>query len=178
MCPSASLKSGSGTLANGMLPEMLKKNICVALGTDSANNSNLLEIFKAMYLVSVIYKDARENVDIIPPETSVEMATIRGAQALGLEKQIGSIEIGKKADLVLLDTMRPEMRTIFNPINNIVYNADGRCVHTVIINGNPVVENHSPLFVDEIKLINKMQTIGENLLARAKLSIKPRWPFI
>ena len=57
---------------------------------------------------------------------------------------IGSIEVGKRADLVLFDTMRPEWRTLFNPVNNLVYSADGRSVHTVIVNGRVVVQNHAP----------------------------------
>ena len=96
---------------------------------------------RSMYLIAVLYKDARETTQIIPAETALEMATIRCAEALGLGDDIGSIEEGKKADLVLFDTRRPEWRTIFNPVNNLVYNADGRSVHTVIVDGKVVVED-------------------------------------
>jgi cytosine/adenosine deaminase-related metal-dependent hydrolase len=106
------------------------------------------------------------------------MATINGARALGLDQELGSIEIGKKADLVLFDTRRPEWRNLFNPVNNLVYNADGRSVHTVIVDGRVVVEDHRPLYVDELELIDKMQGIGERLLARTGVHFPPRWPVV
>jgi 5-methylthioadenosine/S-adenosylhomocysteine deaminase len=176
--PTAALKMGRGTTSRGKLPEMLQKGICVSLGTDAGNNSNLLETQRSMYLVTVLYKDARLTTDVIPPETALEMATINGARALGLDHELGSIEVGKKADLVLFDTRRPEWRNLFNPINNLVYNADGRSVHTVIVDGRVVVEDHQLLYVDELALIEKMQDIGERLLARTGVHFPPRWPII
>ncbi|PKB79160.1 MAG: hypothetical protein BZY88_14750 [SAR202 cluster bacterium Io17-Chloro-G9] len=176
VCPTAAIKGGSGMTRTGMLPEMLEQGVCVGLGTDAGNNSNLVETMRSMYLIAVLYKDGRETTDVIPAETALEMATIRGAQALGLDDQIGSIEAGKKADLVLFDTKRPEWRTIFNPVNNLVYNADGRSVHTVIVDGNVVVEDHQPLFVDQWELIQKVQELGERLLARTGVSFPSRWP--
>lgn len=177
VCPTAALKMGSGiTAGGGILPDMLDKGICVGLGTDAGNNSNLLETMRSMYLVSVIYNDARRTTGVIPPEVALEMATIKGAQALGLGDEIGSIEVGKKADLVLFETRRPEWRTLFNPVNNLVYNADGRSVHTVIVDGKVVVDAHKPTFVDEWKLIQKVQELGEKLLARTGISFPQRWP--
>ena len=85
--------------------------------------------------------------------------------------EIGSIEPGKKADFALYDTRRVEWATLFNPVNSLVYNADGRSVHTVVVDGRVVVENHRPLFVDEPALISEVQAVGENLLSRAGLVI-------
>ena len=178
MCPTAALKMGSGTMAKGKLPEMLDRGVCVGLGTDAGNNSNLLDTMRAMYLVAVIYKDARQSTSMIPAETALEMATIQGARAFGLDDEIGSIEIGKKADLVLFDTKRPEWRTIFNPVNNLVYSADGRSVHTVIVDGKVVVDAYKTLFVDEWQLIQRVQEMGENMLARTGVSFPPRWPVV
>ncbi|MCZ6872201.1 MAG: amidohydrolase family protein [bacterium] len=172
------LKQGVGLHARGKLPEMLEAGVCVGLATDAGNNSNLIETMRSMYLVSVFYKDARRSNKMIPPETAVEMATIKGAMALGLGDQIGSIEVGKKADLVLFDTKRPEWRTLFNPINNLVYSADGRSVHTVIVDGRVVVENHTPQYVDEWQLIQKVQELGEGMLKRTGVSFPPKWPVI
>ena len=178
MCPTAAIKGGAGMTRTALLPEMLQKGVTVGLGTDAGNNSNLLETMRSMYLAAVLYKDGREDVSMIPAETALEMATIQGARALGLGDEIGSIEVGKKADLVLFDTKRPEWRTIFNPVNNLVYNADGRSVHTVIVDGQIVVEDHEPLFVDQWELIQKVQELGENLLARTGISFPSRWPII
>lgn len=178
MCPTAALKLGSGMTATGLLPEMVQRGICVSLGTDAGNNSNLLETMRAMYLVAVLYKDARGTTDVVPAELALELATLHGARALGLEQEIGSIEVGKKADLVLFDTRRPEWRTLFNPINTLVYNADGRSVHTVIVDGRLVVENHQPCYVDVQDLICRVQALGERLLERTGIHFAPRWPIV
>ena len=148
------------------------------LGTDAPNNSNLMETMRAMYLAAVIYKDGRQDMSMIPPETALELATIGGAAAFGMADDIGSIEVGKKADLVLFDTRRPEWRTLFNPINNLVYSADGRSVHTVIVDGRVVVDDYKPTFVDEWELIQRLQTIGEEVLAKTGISFASKWPVV
>ena len=178
MCPTAALKMGGGTTSRGKLPEMLAKGITVGLGTDAANNSNLIEVMRSMYLAAVLYKDGRQSTSMVNAESALEMATIDGAKALGLDKEIGSIEVGKKADLVLFDTKRAEWRTLFNPVNNLVYNADGRSVHTVIVDGRIRVENHVPLFTDEWELIQKVQTLGTDLMSRTGVSFPSRWPLV
>jgi cytosine/adenosine deaminase-related metal-dependent hydrolase len=178
MAPTAALKMGTGTTVRGKLPEMLQKGICVSLGTDAGNNSNLIETQRSMYLAAVLYKDARQSTSMVPAETALELATINGAKALGLDADIGSLEVGKKADLVLFDTRRPEWRSLFNPVNTLVYNADGRSVHTVIVDGRIVVEAYHPRYVDEAELIRKVQAIGEALLARTGIHFPPRWPVI
>ena len=150
----------------------------VALGTDAPNNSNLIETLRSVYLSAVLYKDGRRDVSMISAETALELGTITGAEALGMSSDIGSIEVGKKADLVLFDTMRPEWRTLFNPVNNLVYSADGRSVHTVIVNGRIVVRDHTPTFVDERELIGEVQRIGESMLSRSGISFPSRWPVI
>ena len=175
MCPTAALKSGSGMTRSALLPELLAAGVPAALGTDAANNSNLIETMRSMYLAAVLYKDAREDVSKIPAETALELATINAARALGMDDRIGSLEPGKKADIVLFDTRRPEWRSLLNPVNNLVYSADGRSVHTVIVNGETVVRNHKPLFTDEWELAQEVQAIGESLLNRVGVSFPPRW---
>ena len=178
MCPTAAMKMGRGTTSKGLLPEMLERGVCVGIGTDAGNSSNLIDTTRSMYLVAIIYKDARQSTGMVPAETALEMATSEGAKALGLDGEIGSIEVGKKADLVLFDTQRPEWRAIFNPVNSLVYNADGRSVHTVIVDGRVVVEDSRPLFTDERRLTQKMQELGEGLLARTGVSFSPKWPVV
>ena len=178
MCPPAAIKGGAGLTQEGMLPELLEAGATVGLGTDAGNNSNLLETLRAMYLAATLYKDARQDVGMVAAETALELATIGGAKALGLEAEIGSIEEGKKADLVMFDTRRPEWRALFNPVNNLVYSADGRSVHTVIVDGQVRVENYRPVFVEEGRLIDQVQGLGEELLARTGVSFPSRWPVV
>ena len=178
MCPTAAAKGGSGMTRTALLPELLEAGVSVGLGTDAANNSNLVETMRSMYLAAILYKDGREDVSMIPAETAVELATITGAKSLGMGDSIGSIEPGKRADLVLFDTRRPEWRTLFNPVNNLVYSADGRSVHTVIVDGAVVIRDHTPTFVDEWELICEVQAIGSDMMKRAGVEFGPRWPVV
>jgi len=179
MCPVTAAKGGRGVPEHGRMPELLAKGVKVALGCDSPNNSNHLDIVRAMNMAAIQYKDARQDTRMIPAETALEMATIVGAQALGVDGEIGSIEPGKKADLVLFDTERPEWQALFNPINNLVYNADGRSVHTVIVDGKIVVDAYRQTFVDEPRLFAKVQEIGEKLQARTGTTFpRSRWQIV
>lgn len=178
MCPTAAVKGGAGTASHGQLPELLNYGATVGLGTDAGNNSNLLETLRAVYLAAVLYKDGRQDVGMIPAEIALELGTIRGAEALGLGDITGSIEPGKAADLVLFDTRRAEWAALHNPVNSLVYNADGRSVHTVLVNGRVVVENHQALFVDEPALVAEVQEKGDALIGRAAVSFPSRWPVV
>jgi cytosine/adenosine deaminase-related metal-dependent hydrolase len=179
MCPVMAAKAGRGVPAHGRMPELLAKGVRVALGTDSPNNSNHLDLVRAMNMAAIQYKDARQDLGQIPAETALELATLRGAQALGLGDELGSIEPGKRADLVLFDTQRPEWQALFNPINNLVYNADGRSVHTVVVDGQVVVDAYRQAFVDEARLFARVQELGERLQARTGVRFPPsRWPIV
>ena len=179
MCPVTAAKGGRGVGEHGRLPELLAKGVKVALGCDSPNNSNHLDIVRAMNMAAIQYKDARQDMKQIPAETAVELATLTGAQALGLGDEIGSLEAGKKADLVLFDTQRPEWQAMFNPLSNLVYNADGRSVHTVIVDGKVVVDAYRQTFVDEPRLFAKVQEIGEKLQTRTGTTFpRSRWQIV
>jgi 5-methylthioadenosine/S-adenosylhomocysteine deaminase len=179
MCPITAAKGARGVAEHGRMPELLAKGVKIALGSDSPNNSNHLDIVRAMNMAAIQYKDARQDMRQIPAETALEMATRFGAEALGLGDDLGSIEPGKKADLVLFDTQRPEWQALFNPINNLVYNADGRSVHTVIIDGRVVVDAYRQSFVDEARLYAAVQEIGERLQARTGITFpRSRWPVV
>jgi cytosine/adenosine deaminase-related metal-dependent hydrolase len=177
MCPITAAKGGRGVPEHGRMPELLAKGVRVALGCDSPNNNNHLDLVRSMNMAAIQYKDARQDTRQIPAETALEMATLLGARALGLGDQSGSIEPGKQADLVLFDTHRPEWQALWNPINNLVYNADGRSVHTVVVAGRVVVDAYRQSFADEDRLFSKVQEIGEQLQARTGIAFpRSRWP--
>ena len=178
MCPTAAVKGGAGMTRHGRLPELLEAGATVGLGTDAGNNSNLLETLRAVYLAAVLYKDGRQEVGMVPAETALELGTIRGAVALGLGDITGSIEVGKAADLVLFDTRRAEWGALHNPVNSLVYNADGRSVHTVLVNGRVVLADHRPRFVDEAALVAEVQARGEALVKRTGTDFPSRWPVV
>ena len=178
MCPTAAVKGGARMTRQGLMPELMEYGAVVGLGTDAGNNSNLLETLRSVYLAAVLYKDGRGDVGAIPAETALELGTIRGAEAMGLGDIIGSIEPGKAADLVLFDTRRAEWAALHNPVNSLVYNADGRSVHTVLVNGRVVVEDHRALFVDEGELVADIQQKGDALIKRAAVKFDSRWPIV
>jgi cytosine/adenosine deaminase-related metal-dependent hydrolase len=179
MCPVTAAKGAKGIAAEGRMPELLQRGVRVALGSDSPNNSNHLDMVRTMNMAAIQYKDARRDMRQIPAEQALEMATLVGAQALGLGHELGSITPGKRADLVLFDTRRPEWQALFNPVNNLVYNADGRSVHTVIVDGRVVVDAYRQSFVDEERLYARVQEIGEQLLARTGVTLpRSRWPIV
>ena len=163
---------------SALLPELLEYGVRVGLGTDAGNNSNLLETLRSVYLAAVLYKDGRRDVHAIPAETALELGTIRGAAALGMDDIIGSLEPGKAADLVLFDTRRAEWAALHNPVNSLVYNADGRSVDTVIVNGRVVVQQSRPLFVDEPELVADVQQKGNALIQRVGVDFSTPWPVV
>jgi cytosine/adenosine deaminase-related metal-dependent hydrolase len=177
ICPTTQLRWGGGMTVHGRLPELLDAGVCVGLGGDSGDFTQL-DLARSIYLATTLFKDARQDMRLIPAESALEMGTIQGAKALGWADEIGSLEVGKKADLVLYDTRRPEWRSLFNPVNNLVYYADGRSVHTVIVDGRILVDNYRVTFVDEWELIRQAQQIGDSLVARMGISFPSRWPIV
>jgi cytosine/adenosine deaminase-related metal-dependent hydrolase len=175
-CPTAGLKHTKGLAAHARVPEMVAGGVCVSLGGDSGNGSNHFDMLRMMYLVANIYKDARLDVTVMPPETVLEMATIRGAESLWLERGIGSIERGKRADLVLFDRDQPEWRPLLNPLNNLVYAATGASVRSVIIDGRLVLDDGRITTVDERAIYERVEVLAREQVRRAGLTIESRWP--
>ena len=176
--PSAALKMASGLTKIGKFPEMIDNGICLSLGTDAANNSNHMDLLRSANIVASIYKDSKRNSSIMSPETCLELLTINGAKSIKMDKYLGSLEIGKKADIILFDTLRPEWRSLFNPVNNLIYSADGRSISDVIIDGRIIIEDGDFINIDELELINKVQNIGEDLLSRSDIKPSSNWPVI
>jgi cytosine/adenosine deaminase-related metal-dependent hydrolase len=177
-CPTAGLKHVKGLAAHSKVPEMLARGICVSLGGDSGNGSNHFDMLRMMYLVSTIYKDSRLDVGVMPPEQALEMATRRGAAALLLEREIGSLERGKRADLVLYDADTPEWRPLLNPVNNLVYAATGASVRTVLVDGRVVLDDGRLTTIDERALYARVERLAHEQIARAGLPIESKWPII
>ena len=130
-CPTTALKVAYGVTQIGKIPEMVMRGINVSIGIDGNNASNYSDMYRATYLVAGLFKDARMDAQMFPAEKAYEMATLGGARTMLMEDEIGSLEVGKKADLVMHDTDRPEWRPLLNVMNQLVWSADGRGVHTV-----------------------------------------------
>ncbi len=159
-CPSSNLKLGSGFAP---IPLFLNKGISVSIGADGAPCNNNLSMFNEMRLASLIHKP-KYGATAMNAETVFRLATIEGAKALHLEDEIGSIEVGKKADLVLinLDDLTHQVHDHDSSIySRLVYSASGKNVKHVMVDGKWVVRNKISKIYDQ-----------ENMLAEAKLELK------
>ena len=155
-------------LACGVAPvsEMLKAGIQVALGTDGAASNNSLDMFKEMKFASLLSKVHNLDAVSVPAASALEMATINGATALELKNKIGSIETGKKADLVLVDLKKPHLTPVHNVISHLVYSASGGDVDTVIVDGKVLMRGGKVLALDEQKVLELAQRTSDDLLSR------------
>jgi cytosine/adenosine deaminase-related metal-dependent hydrolase len=172
-CPGAALKGGYGASNLGRFPEMAAAGVNLVLGTDGADNHDLMRV---MTLMAGLFKDARRDTSLFPAHSALEMATVNGARAMGLAHEIGSLEPGKKADIVLHDTDRPEWRPLNNCVNQLVWSADGRGVHSVWVNGRRVVDTYRCTTIDEERLYAQAQRAAEAVIARSGLPSISAWP--
>ncbi len=148
-------------LGNGFAPvaKMLEKGVNVCLGTDGAASNNCLNMFHELSLLTLIHKGTGRTPQCVSAKEGFRIATLNGAKALGLEKEIGSIEVGKKADLVILDLNTPSLTPRNNLIAGLSYSANGSEVDTVIINGQITMEGRKLLTMDEALVYSKIQDI-------------------
>lgn len=158
--PSSNLKLGSGI---ARIQDMLDKGINVCLGTDGAASNNNLNLFEEMHLAALIHKGVNLNPVQVNAQQVIEMATVNGAKATGFGGETGCIREGMKADLILIDTDKPHLCPVNNPLSAIVYSAQAADVDTVIIDGNIVMENRKLLTIDEEKVKFQVRQIVEKL---------------
>ena len=175
-CPTTALKVSYGVTQVGRMPEMVERGVNVSIGTDGNNASNYSDLMRATYLVAGLFKDARTDPQLFPAERAFEMATLGGARTMLMEDRIGSLEPGKRADLVLHDTDRPEWRPLLNVMNQLVWSADGRGVHTVLVDGRTVVDGGHLTTLDEEALWAACQEAGEAICARSGLPDRAKFP--
>lgn len=158
-------------LASGVprIPEMLNKGITVSLACDgSASNDtqNILEVIKAASLMQKVY---HRDPSLMPASTVVELATLGGARAMGKERSIGSIEPGKKADLVIFDPLSPFSAPVHDPVSALVYSSSPSSIKTVMIDGKVVLKDGGMTTIDEEKVIRKAQRLAMRLVEKSGL---------
>lgn len=154
--PASNMKLGNGFAP---VPEMLEKGINVCLGTDGAASNNSLNLFHEMSLLALIHKGVKRTPQCISAKENIRIATINGAKALGLEKEIGSLEVGKKADIAILNLNTPSLTPRNNLIAGLSYSANGSEVETVIIDGKMTMENRKILTMNEELVYKKVNEI-------------------
>lgn len=162
--PTSNLKLASGI---ARIRDLINRGICVSLGTDGVGCNNNLDMFEEMKLCSLIHKVNLKDASVLPSEKVLEMATIEGARALDLDNEIGSIEMGKRADIILVNTKKPHMVPLTNPVSHIVYAANGGDVSSVIIDGKVVMDNRCVRSIDPEYVMDLANKLAMDLYQRA-----------
>ena len=145
-------------LASGIAPvsKLIENDICVSIGTDGASSNNNLDLIEELKTASLLQKVSTLDPKVLTSDEAITMATIKGAEALGLENEIGSIEVGKKADIILIDTNSANMVPDSSSLSsNVIYSANGSNVDTTICNGKILMENKKLTVLDEQEIYDK-----------------------
>ncbi len=155
--PESNMKLASGIAP---VPAMLKAGITVGLGTDGCASNNNLDMFAEMDSAAKLHKAALKDPTVMDADTVLKMATIYGARAIGLEDRIGSIEAGKAADIIIIDTARPHLTPLYHPTSHLVYAVRGADVDTVLVAGEVRVRNGRLAGLDLDDLLQKAKAAG------------------
>jgi cytosine/adenosine deaminase-related metal-dependent hydrolase len=173
LCPHAAIQGGFGLSRIGLYPEMSARGVNVALGTDGV----AADILGAARLMAGLFRDARRDEHLYGPAAILEMASLGGAKALGMEGEVGALAVGQKADFVLHDTDLPEWGgTLFDPTAQLALCAPARGVHSVWIDGVRVVEAGRATTINEAKLMADARQAGSAIIARTGLPTLTTWP--
>jgi len=164
-CPGSNLKLGSGIAP---IPELRARGITVSLGADGAACNNRLDMFEEMRLAAVL-QALRKAPGALPAREVLWMATRAGARTLGLEKEIGSLEPGKRADVIVVDRDRPHVAPGPDPYSTLVYAVRGSDVRTTIVDGTMLVDEFTPLHVDRAEVVSDARAAARQLASRAGL---------
>jgi 5-methylthioadenosine/S-adenosylhomocysteine deaminase len=177
--PSSSLHNGYGNFTRGRIPELVELGVNVGIGSDHAC-SGITDIVQEMLLFAGAYKEIHMNPRVVAPEQVVEMATINGARCAGLDSIVGSVEVGKQADIVLFDTRLPEWQPLYNPVSNLVYAATGNSVTDVLVAGEAVVRDGHLTKLDEGDVLEMVHQASGRIGARFDIEkvASSLWPVI
>jgi len=159
-CPESNMKLASGM---ARVTEMVKKDIVLGLGTDGCASNNNLDLFKEMDTAAKLGKVRTLDPVNMGAVTVLKMATVWGAEVLGLEKEIGTIEVGKKADIITVDLGKPHLVPLYNPMSTIVYSASGSDVKDVVVNGRVLMKDRTFTALDAEEVMAKVREISERI---------------
>jgi 5-methylthioadenosine/S-adenosylhomocysteine deaminase len=159
--PESNMKLASGIAP---VPAMLEKGLTVGLGTDGCASNNNLDLFGEMDTAAKLHKIGSMDTTVMDALAVLRMATIEGAKALGIDKITGSIEKGKKADIIVVDCDKPHLIPMYNPFSHLVYAAGGEDVSYSIINGRIVMDKRRLLIMDIDEVMNEARERAKEIL--------------
>ncbi|MFN2396138.1 MAG: amidohydrolase family protein [Bacteroidales bacterium] len=164
--PECNMKLASGVAP---IPELMKAGVKVGLGTDGVASNNDLDLFDEMHTAAILHKLNSKDPTVLDAQTVIEMATMGGARVLGMENEIGSLEAGKKADMILMDMLQPHAHPIYNIYSLLVYSMKAADVESVIIDGKFVMRDRKILNMDEKSLYSKIENIAAKIREKNNL---------
>ena len=150
-------------LSSGISPvaDLIKKAVTVGLGTDGCASNNDLDLFQEMDMAAKLHKVNTLDPTVMDARTVLKMATIDGAEAIGLNGDVGSLEVGKAADLIVIDTAQPHLVPMYNPVSHIVYAVRGSDVRHVIVSGRVLVKDRKLMTLDLEEILEKVAEISQ-----------------
>lgn len=168
-CPSTSLKLAKGATAIGKYPEMLEAGVTVGVGTDGVSAAGNMNLMRQMYLAAGLFKDARLDAGQVGARQALRMATIEGARALGWDDEIGSLEVGKRADFVLFDLDHFEWTPYDDPLQALVWSVSSASIAQTWVDGRALYRDGRVVTVDETALRAEARGRGADIVLRAGL---------
>ncbi len=167
--PISNLKLASGV---SPVPKMLEQDVTVSLGTDSPCSNNSADMFEVMKTTAILHKGVNRNPTLMNAQQVLRMATLGGAEALSWNNCIGSIEVGKKADIAIVNFAKPHLCPVYNEVSHLVYAANAADVETVIINGEMVMENRQLNTLNVEEVMEMAEKAKSRLLERLERNVK------
>ena len=167
LCPVSNMKLATGGVAP--VPEFVANGVNVSIGTDSNTSNNSLDMFSEMKVCGLLQKSSRWDPTVTPAQQLLDFATINGAKAIGMQDKIGSLEVGKYADVVILDGKAPNLRPLLpeNMIANIAYSASSLNVKTVLCQGDVVVDDRRITTLDVDSVLDASEDAWRYLCQRS-----------
>jgi 5-methylthioadenosine/S-adenosylhomocysteine deaminase len=159
-CPESNLKLAAGIAP---LPDFLNTGINIGLGTDGCASNNDLDLLAEMDSAAKLHKGVSLDPTVVDAATILKMATIKGARTIGLSDTIGSLETDKAADIIILDTNKPHLTPMYNPISHVVYTASAADVRDVIVGGETLIRNRVPLKFDLEKIMTDVNAVARDI---------------
>jgi len=176
--PWAYLRLGQGVARMGRHADLHRAGGRIALGCDAANAGDTVDVLRTVALTAGLAKDTKIDPTWFGAADAFEMATIRGAEAIGWADRIGSLEPGKRADVVVHDATRPEWTPRGDVALQLVWSADGRSVRDVVVDGRIVVRDQHSTQIDERALHDEANAMAASVLAKARIEVPHRWPVV
>lgn len=164
-CKVVSLPESNMKLASGgaPVPNMLSRGVTVGLGTDGCASNNNLDMFQEMDMAAKFHKVIKLDPTVMDAETVVRMTTRDGAKVLGMENLVGSLEVGMKADIIIINLNKPHLTPMYHEYSHLVYTVNGSDVDTVLINGKVVMENRKLLTINEREVMERVKKIADRV---------------